>query len=61
VIPVPAFPYNLNPYLVLGVVVVLTAVGARLRGRPDVDLFAALTGDEEIPMSGRKTSSAIPN
>lgn len=38
VIPVPAFPYNLAPYLVLGVAVIAVVVGARLRERPDLDL-----------------------
>jgi hypothetical protein len=49
VIPVPAFPYNLNPYLVLGVAVLLAIVGARLRSRPDVDLVEVLAQSEHGP------------
>lgn len=51
VIPVPAFPYNLNPYLVLGVAVVLVVVGAKVKARPDFDLLDVLADSEHGPPS----------
>ena len=44
VIPVPAFPYNLAPYLVLGVTIVFAIVGLRVRTKPDVD-FSTLVAE----------------
>ncbi|MDA8310978.1 MAG: APC family permease [Actinomycetota bacterium] len=44
VIPVPAFPYNLAPYLVLGVTVIFAVVGIRLQAGPSVD-FATLVAE----------------
>jgi len=60
VIPVPAFPYNLNPYLVLGVAVVLVVVGTRLRARPDIDLVDVLAQTEHAPPRPETLAPAGP-
>ncbi|HLW46119.1 MAG TPA: APC family permease [Acidimicrobiales bacterium] len=62
VIPVPAFPYNLNPYLVLGVAVILLIVGARLRARPDIDLVDVLAQPDQPggQVAAVRASSTVP-
>lgn len=60
VIPVPAFPYNLNPYLVLGVAVVLVIVGARLRARPHFDLVEVLADTDHAPAVAVATAPRAP-
>lgn len=58
VIPVPAFPYNLAPYLVLGVTVILLIVGARLRARPDLDFGDLLA---EASPDRQPVTSLVPS
>lgn len=52
VIPVPAFPYNLAPYLVLGVALIALVIGTRLRARPGVDLGELLAEDLPVAAGG---------
>ncbi|MHB1986467.1 MAG: APC family permease [Acidimicrobiales bacterium] len=61
VIPVPAFPYNLSPYLVLGVTVLAVMVGLRLSERPEFN-FADLVSERspEAVIAGMPSSEPQP-